>query len=316
MGDRYVPLFWRLLMPNVTVLATACVVLIVEPANGRIPALVGGLLIMVAVNAVAVRRAITPLARLTWLMQHVDPMRPGQRLPLPAAHSEVAVLAEAFNDMLDRLETERREAGSRALSEREGERRRVAGELHDQIGQSLTALGLHLDRVLAQSPDELRAELTEIRDGQLASVEDVRRLARELRPEALDALGLVPALTNLSERLTRHTGIEIRRGLDRELPRIGEDAEVVVFRIAQESLTNAVRHGAPGIIELDLRCTASGVALRVTDDGRGLPADGVAESGIRAMRERALSIGAELRVGPRAGGPGTQVELEVPAWKA
>ena len=315
MGDRYVSLFWRLLVPNVTVLAVACVILMVEPANGRVPALVGGLAVMVAVNVVLIRRATTPLVRLTTLMGRIDPMRPGQRLPQPRPQSELTVLATAFNDMLDRLETERRESGMRALSEREGERRRVAAELHDQIGQTLTALGLHVDRLAARTPPELRDEVTEVRDGLLASVEDVRRLARELRPEALDTLGLVPALTNLSERMTHSTGVEIRRRLDRDLPALGEDAEVVIYRVAQESLTNAVRHGHPSVVELELRHTEQGVTLAISDDGSGYEPDGRPETGVRSMRERALSIGAELRVGLRENGNGTRVTLEVPAWR-
>ena len=109
MGRRYVSLFWRLLVPNATVLTVACVVLILEPANGRLPALLGGLAVMIAVNVVLIRRATGPLTRLTTLMHRIDPMRPGQRLPVPSPPSELTLLAEAFNEMLDRLESERRE---------------------------------------------------------------------------------------------------------------------------------------------------------------------------------------------------------------
>ncbi|MEP6954580.1 MAG: histidine kinase [Solirubrobacteraceae bacterium] len=316
MRGHYVSLFWRLLVPNATVLTAACVVLSLEPANGRIPALVVGLAVMIAVNVVLIRRATGPLTRLTALMHLIDPMRPGQRLPAPAPPSELTLLADAFNEMLDRLETERRESGMRALSEREGERRRVAAELHDQIGQSLTALGLQVDRVALRAPEDLRPEVLEVRDGLLSSVEDVRRLARGLRPEALDALGLVPALTNLSERMTRRTGIEVRRLLDRELPPVGPDAEVVIYRVAQESMTNAMRHARPETIELSLRGHNGHVLLTVSDDGVGLADVRRPESGIRGMRERALSIGAELDVAARADGRhGTQVSLEVPRWK-
>jgi two-component system sensor histidine kinase UhpB len=315
MEGRHVSLFWRLLVPNVLVLAAACVVLIVEPANGRIPALAGGLVVMVVVDAVLLRRALTPLTRLTTLMGRIDPMRPGERVPVPRQQSEIRLLAEAFNDMLDRLETERREAGMRALNEREGERRRVAAELHDQIGQTLTALGLQADRVgLLAQDDGLRRELHDLRDGVLGSVEDVRRLARELRPEALDTLGLVPALTNLSERMTRRTGIEIHRRLDRDLPQLDPDTEMVIYRIAQESLTNAVRHARPQTIELVLHRESESILLGIRDDGIGIGDGTLQESGIRGMRERALSIGAELRVERRPSGNGTEVMLEVPTW--
>jgi two-component system, NarL family, sensor histidine kinase UhpB len=316
MESRYVSLFWRLLVPNVTVLTVACVVLILEPANGRVPALAGGLAVMITVHAVLIRRAMTPLTRLTRLMGRIDPVRPGERLPVPRPPSEITLLTQAFNDMLDRLEAERRESGMRALNEREGERRRVAAELHDQIGQTLTALGLQADRIATLAPEPLADEVRDLRDGVLATVEDVRNLARDLRPEALDTLGLVPALTNLSERMTRRTGIDIQRHLQRDLPALDPDTELVIYRIAQESLTNAVRHGRPTTIELTLRAHDDGLHLGICDDGIGISTETLRESGIRGMRERALSIGADLRVEPRAAGNGTQVMLEVPLWRA
>src|SRR3954451_3414612 len=315
MESRYVSLFWRLLVPNVTVLTVACVVLILEPANGRIPALAGGLAVMITVHPVLLRRAMTPLTRLTRLMGRIDPMRPGERLSVPGPPSEITLLARAFNDMLDRLETERRESGMRALNEREGERRRIAAELHDQIGQTLTALGLQADRIAMLAPETLADDVRDLRDGVLGSVEDVRRLARELRPEALDTLGLVPALTNLSERMTRRTGIEIVRTLQRDLPPLDLDTEMAIYRVAQESLTNAVRHGRPTTIELTLRQEGDRLCLGVCDDGIGISEHRKPESGIRGMRERALSIGADLRVERRPSGNGTQVTLEVPAWR-
>ena len=312
MRTRYVSLFWRLLVPNVTVLCVACLVLIIEPANGRIPALAGGFAIMVAANVVLIRRATTPLVRLTSLMHEVDPLSPGQRLPGPRAQSELTVLTDAFNDMLDRLETERRESGMRALSEREGERRRVAAELHDQVGQTLTAVGLQVDRVLGRCPADVEDEVRDVRDGVLSCVDDVRRIARELRPEALDTLGLVAALTNLSERMTQRTGIEIVRRLQRELPTITDDSAVAIYRIAQESLTNAVRHASATCIEIELRHRGEGIELVVSDDGVGYDAGVSSRGGVLGMRERALSIGAELRIGARPGTRGTQVTLRLP----
>ncbi len=315
MRTRYVSLFWRLLVPNVTVLCVACLVLIIEPANGRIPALAGGFAIMVAANVVLIRRATTPLVRLTSLMREVDPLSPGQRLPGPRAQSELTVLTDAFNDMLDRLETERRESGMRALSEREGERRRVAAELHDQVGQTLTAVGLQVDRVVGRCPPEIEDEVRDVRDGVLSCVDDVRRIARELRPEALDTLGLVAALTNLSERMTQRTGIEIVRRLERDLPTISDDSAVAIYRIAQESLTNAVRHASATCIEIELRHRGEAIELVVGDDGVGYDAGVPSRGGVLGMRERALSIGAELRIGARPGTRGTQVTLRLPGGR-
>src|ERR687892_2350304 len=103
-----IPLFWRLFVPNACVLVVACVVLIVEPANGRIVSLVGGLAIMLAVNLLLMRRAFAPLTRLMATMNRVDPLHPGERVPVVGPSSEVTVLAREFNAMLDRIETERR----------------------------------------------------------------------------------------------------------------------------------------------------------------------------------------------------------------
>lgn len=307
---RHVSLFLRLFVPNATVLAAACAILILEPANGRVAALTGGLVVTVVVNLALIRRAVTPLVQLTRLMEAVDLRSAGTRLAVPRQRSEVAVLAETFNAMIARLEAERRDSSNRALTEREAERRRIAGELHDQIGQMLTAIALHLDRLSAQGPEGLQREIADVRDGVLTTVEDVRQLASRLRPETLDTLGLVSALTNLAERMSHHTGIRILRSLDRDLPALDEDAALVFYRVAQEGLTNAVRHARPSCIEISLRGEGNATVLTVVDDGRGLPAVR-AERGLDNMRERALSIGADFEIATRRSG-GTELRLRLP----
>jgi two-component system, NarL family, sensor histidine kinase UhpB len=308
---RYVPLFWRLFIPNACVLAAACVVLIIEPANGRIPALVGGLTVMLAVNLVLMRRATGPLTRLIGVMRDVDPLRPGQRIAPAGPASEVTALSRSFNEMLDRVETERRESAHRELLAQEEERRRVAAELHDEIGQSVTALVLELDRSRLAPPDERAAALERSRvvAGQL--LDDVRRLARSLRPEVLDQLGLVPALTNMCDRLSAHTGLDIRRSFADDLPPLGPDVQLVIYRVVQESLTNVVRHAQAVRATVALAHAGGYVEARVDDDGVGLRGMDSARGGIRGMRERALLLGGRLTVGPSAAG-GTSVRLRVP----
>jgi two-component system, NarL family, sensor histidine kinase UhpB len=310
---RYIPLFWRLFIPIATVLAAAGVVLHFEPANGRIPAIGGGLAMTLLITLVLMRRAVAPLVHLTDLMRRVDPLHPGERIPAPRAASEVSVLTEAFNDMLDRLEAERRDSLHRALTERESERRRVADELHDEIGQNLTALALQLDRLHKRAPAELRDEVADLRAAVLSSVEDVRGVVRTLRPEALDALGLPAALTSLAARLTQRTGIGIVRRLQRDLPPLADAKQLVVYRVAQESITNAIRHAQAGCIEIVLSTRDGVVELSVADDGTGISEQAAAgaDGGIRGMRERALSIGATLVVRRRSDGPGTEVRLMV-----
>jgi len=284
-------------------------VLWVEPANGRIVALVGGLTLMLVANVVLMRRAFAPLTRLTSLMNAVDPLRPGSRLPPLGPESEVTVLGRAFNAMLDRVETERRESARRVLLAQETERRHLAAELHDEIGQALTALALELDRQGASNGQLAVARATAIQ-----TIEDVRRLARRLRPEVLDQIGLLPALTNLCDRLSARTSLRIRREFRAPLPPLTPEAELVVYRVAQESLTNVVRHADAREATVRLHAADGNVELVVSDDGVGLPSQlGTGDGqGIRGMRERAVAFGAELTVASPPGG-GTEIRLRVAA---
>lgn len=308
---RYIPLFWRLFIPNACVLAAACIVLIIEPANGRIPALVGGLTVMLAVNLVLMRRATGPLSRLFATIRDVDPLAPGQRTAAAGPPSEVTTLSRAFNEMLDRIETERRESARRELLAQEAERRRVAAELHDEIGQSLTAIMLDLERTLADAPPAQRDAVTRSRDAVVHLLDDVRRLARSLRPEVLDELGLGPALTNLCDRLSAQTGLDIELARNGELPPLGQDVQLVIYRVTQESLTNVVRHAHAERAQVRLTVGDSHVDLEVADDGAGIPESAGEGNGIRGMRERAVLIGGRLDVERGAEG-GMRVRLAVP----
>ena len=130
-------------------------------------------------------------------MHQVDPLAPGQRIDATSGDEEVVALAEAFNEMLDRLEGERRDSGRRALAAQEAERRRIARELHDEIGQLLTGLILRGETLARRAPEELRADVVGLREGAREAAEEVRLIARRLRPEALDELGLQSALLAL-----------------------------------------------------------------------------------------------------------------------
>jgi two-component system sensor histidine kinase UhpB len=311
-APTYIPLFWRLFVPNAAVLLGAGIVLMIQPANGRVLVLAGGLAVLLSVNLVLMRRAFAPLSRLTTLMNAIDPLDPGRRLPALGPESEVTRLTEAFNGMLDRLETERRESGFRALVAQEAERRRVAGELHDEIGQRLTALLLQIDRLARSASPELGDEFATTLAATKETLEVVRGLARRLRPEVLDQLGLVPALRNLCDRIEDGTGLVIRRTLDPDLPALSPDAELVVYRVAQEALTNVVRHAGCGEADVTLAAREGEIELVVHDAGVGVAqrtAEG-SSGGIRGMRERALLIGARLEVVP-ADGSGTDVRLHV-----
>ena len=292
------------------VLATAALML--APISISVPIrfwqaviLLAGLAVLLVLYLLLLRQALAPLGALTRLMRRVDPLAPGQRIEIEAAQEDVAALAAAFNDMLDRLEDERRESARRALAAQEEERRRIARELHDEIGQTLTGLLLRSEALVKRAPPDLRGDLEGLRDAARQGAEDARGIARRLRPEALDELGLVSALAALARR----AGIEVEQRL--EPVALDAEEELVVYRVAQEGLTNVVRHSGAAHAELILRAAGGMATLIVRDDGTGIDPEAAERGGgIRGMRERAVLIGARLRVA--ATGQGTEVRLDLP----
>ncbi|WP_327668077.1 MULTISPECIES: sensor histidine kinase [unclassified Streptomyces] len=317
------PLFWRIFLLNAVVLVTATALLL-GPVTVSTPILLteaailtAGLAAMLIANALLLRFGLAPLQRLAHAMTATDLLRPGIR-PAVGGHGEVAELITTFNSMLDRLEAERATSTARALTAQEAERHRIARELHDEIGQTLTAVLLDLKRVAGQAPAPVRDELHQVQETTRASLDEIRRIARRLRPGVLEELGLTSALKSLATEFTR-PALSVRHCIAADLPAMGENTELVLYRVAQESLTNAARHAAATRIDLTLESVeAPGplghalavVELRVRDNGRGI--DGTPEgAGISGMRERALLIGAELTLdAPSAGG--TRVRLTIP----
>src|SRR4051812_261142 len=322
-AGQYTPLFRRVAALNAAVVVGACVVtiLVLSPrklhsfAVSEAIVLAAALALVVVINLVLLRRALGPLEALTALARRVDLTRPGQRVPVGQYQSEVSELATTFNDMLARLENERRDATRRVLAAQEGERLRIAQELHDEVGQTLTAVLLQLGRSARQADAELGAELLETQETARASLEDVRRISRELRPEALDDLGLASALVALTERFSQRTGLNVTRELDRELPPLSEETELVVYRVAQEALTNVARHAGTDRAELSLTTADGRLTLRVLDQGKGFDPQRTEGGGMRGMRERAVLVGAQLAVTRRPRG-GTEVRLSVPVEAA
>lgn len=320
-----VSLYWRIFGLNAVVLGSATALLLLAPVTVSVPVLlteavvlVGGLAVMLVANAALLRIGLTPLDRVTRLMSTVDLLRPGQRLP-ERGGGEVAELVSSFNAMLERLEAERVASSARAILAQEGERRRIAQELHDEVGQSMTAVLLALKRASDEAAEPLRGELQQAQEITRESLDEVRRLVRRLRPGVLDDLGLVSAVTSLATEFATHTGLLVRRRFDADLPVLDHETELVIYRVAQESLTNAARHAEARSVEVSLRGDGGGVVLEVADDGRGI---GAAQegAGLRGMRERALLIGAELDIRSpdrtsvtSVTGTGTRIRLTVPA---
>jgi len=279
------PLLWRVFAANAAVLVVATLVLVLSPATVSFPVavtevvvLAAGLAAMLALNVMLLRRAFAPLLRL-----------------------------------IDQVETERRESARTALAAQERERTRIARELHDEVGQALTAVLLQLERTSRRADAPLRDELDEAREGLRTSLEDVREIARRLRPEALDDLGLASALAALTNDLARRTGVRVERRLAADLRALEPDEELVVYRVAQEALTNVARHSGAQQASVTLARTGAGdVTLTVRDDGCGFDAAAHARgTGLRGMHERAVLIGASMDVESRPG-HGTTVRLRLP----
>lgn len=312
-------LLWRVFSSNAIVLIAAVMGLAVLPVTVSWPVssdelivLTGGLAVVLLLSLAMFRRILTPLARLRQAMRTIEPLAPRERIDVGARSVEVAELAEAFNDMLDRLAEERRQSSHRAQSAQEQERRALSLELHDQIGQNLTALLLQLDVAArsAEAPAQrsaLEASIATVRE----CLNQVRGIVRRLRPEVLDELGLVSALEHLCGRAAADTGLTIECSCDPGLPRLSADAQLALYRVAQESLTNVARHSGARAASVALERHESGVRLTVADDGVGPPADDNEGWGVRGMRERALMIGAALEVRRRVP-RGTEVVLELP----
>ena len=312
-------LFARVVAINACVLVAAALALAFSPATvsthvriaeGVVLAL--GTLVVITVNLLLVRRVFEPLERLTALMRRVDPRNPGRRLAVDRADPEVADLCHAFNAMLDRLEQERRSSGRRALAAQEAERGRLARELHDELGQTLTGVMLQLEGVQRAAPAELQPSIEELREATRAGVEDVREIARGLRPHALDELGLRSALISLAAHASDRGGPRVRPRLA-PIPALPPELELAIFRIAQESLTNVARHAGARNVSLDLAVERTTLTLVVRDDGRGITAEEAARRsmGLGGMHERALLVGGTLSVARCAEG-GTEVRLVVP----
>jgi two-component system, NarL family, sensor histidine kinase UhpB len=311
-------LAWRVFLSNAAVLLGVFAFYAVSPATISEPVLTSELLVLVCaltvtlfVDLVLLGRVFRPLDRLRGLMYEVDPLRPGRRIDVGPADADVSALASAFNAMLDRLETERRDSARRALNAQEEERARVARELHDELGQVLTGLLLLIDDASRSDGHHAQAVMVEAREAARGAIDDVRRIVRDLRPEALDDLGLAAALRALARDVERRAEISIELRIDPELPPLAADQELVVYRVVQEALTNVARHAAAEHAALVVEARDGALRVAVRDDGRGfrgLPPD---DGGIRGMRERALLVRGRVTVESTAG-IGTDVVLSLP----
>jgi two-component system sensor histidine kinase UhpB len=327
-----VPLLWKVLLANLAIMALgagAGMLATAQLARSQpdVPAaelvlvpLVAAVALSLVVNLIALRAALAPLRRVQGTIQAVRGGDLQARVrPALLTDPEVERVGETLNDMLDELaavHVRLRALSAGVMDAQEEERRRISRELHDDTAQALTSLLLYA-KALEQgdAPPAVRGALAELREEVARSLEGVRRLARELRPSALDDLGLVAALEGYTLDLARRTGLRVRF-----LPacgggRLPPQVELALYRIAQEALTNAVKHADARDIEVGLLREPGAISLTVADDGRGfdperLPA-GDRGVGLFGMRERAELTGGTLSI-TSAPGCGTRIAARIP----
>jgi two-component system sensor histidine kinase UhpB len=267
----------------------------------------------VLVNTLLLRHRLKPLEHLVETMERIDLMTPGQRAAAdPNATRDIERLTAAFNRMLARVEEERLEGGRAVIRAQEEERARIAQDLHDEVNQALTAILLRLQAAALDVPPGLRSELKEIQTLATQAMEELLTLARTLRPTALDDHGLVPALASQVSNFGERTGIKSTFHRHGDTPELSDEEQLVLYRVAQESLSNVVQHSGASAVRVELSSVGRTV-LRVRDDGCGFkPSGRNGRLGVSGMRERALLVGGRLNVFS-APGEGTTIELTMGA---
>jgi two-component system sensor histidine kinase UhpB len=276
---------------------------------------IAAILATALVNGWLLRRRFGPLERLIHSLEEVDLERPIiTSRPEKGEPLDVEQLRNAVDRMLSRLDLERRRRAGAVLAAQESERARLARDLHDEVNQSLTGVMLRLSAIARDTDGDTREALGEVRDLTDQAMGELLRLSHDLRPSALDDLGLTAALETRLQSLRSDTDLQVDSDIASDLSSLSSDQQTVVFRVAQEAISNVVQHAGASRVHVSLQHVGSGVLLRVVDDGCGIgnrrtPTDlGERQhAGLTGMRERALLVGGNLDL--QTSSSGTSVEL-------
>jgi two-component system sensor histidine kinase UhpB len=264
-------------------------------------------------NILMLQRRFSPLEDLIRQIEAIDPADPVAFETPEEPVEEVERLAHAFGRLLERIEDERRRAGRLQLRAQEEERKRVARDLHDEVNQALTAILLRLEALTQIAPPRLRDELAETKGLANQAMEELLQLARQLRPTALDDHGFLPAIEEQLRRFKAQHGIATELTTHGPLDDLGNDQQLVLYRVTQEALNNVARHSGADRVSVEITRQDGTVALEVADDGRGFEAGREDRGlGLDGMAERARLVNGEFVIDARPG-RGTTLRLLVPA---
>lgn len=291
-----------------------------------------GIALSILVNFFILKSILRPLVSLQETVERVYQGNAQVRASLESlSDPDLNHLAAAINTMLDRLEaytqtieTHRQQLHSlsaRVISVQEEERRRIARELHDETSQALTTLIINLDMAEQSLPDELaqtREALRATRRLASQTLEEVRKLVYNLRPTALDDLGLIPALCWYARNHLERLGVQVRLEAQGCTERLSPQVETAIFRIAQEAMSNIARHAQARNARVSLGMKDSQVSLLVEDDGRGFDVARALRSdeeerrlGLFGIEERVALLGGRFTLESQPG-HGTRLSVQVP----
>lgn len=326
------PLFFKLLIANAVIVFAAAVITasavheLLERNAAASPWTIiltisfSALVSSVIVNALVVRTALSPIDQLTAAARRVQDGDLDARVPVSVvADRDLEELAHTLNAMLDSVAEHRarlREVASRALDAAEAERLRISRDLHDDVAQSLAATMVQLKLAReAKNPEDRDRHFAAISAALTHSIEELRTIAQELRPPALDMLGLRAALEAYARTVNSNTGLRVdlkAEAIDRQL---APHVELALYRLIQDAVTNVARHASTDAATVSLEKSDGRIIATIADRGRGFSMkDAVTRNGalgLLGMRERAAYVGGSVQF-DSAPGQGTRVRIEVP----
>jgi len=264
-----------------------------------------------------------PIKKLIFSIKQVEGGNFNQPVELLELKDEVGELTNAFNDMLNRLnqareelfqiENQRKLLLKKVIEAQEEERKRIARELHDEIGQALTSILISLKYLENHLQEEQKHLIIDIRNLASGTIDELKDLALSLRPSVLDNLGLLPALRNLIRYAENRYNFKISFYLEQPSHKIRNEAEISIYRVVQEALTNIARHANATRVRIVFREKGDKLLLKIADNGKGMALNVLSEKslGLAGMRERITLLGGSFSLHSRIG-KGTFIKICLP----